>query len=101
MSLETQKHIDFKPEIFLLGIVPEIYSKEMIYLIVNVLTAARIVFAKNWKNKKIPMEEEVIKKIMDCTEMSKLIFEIREQEDKQFHKIWDLFYQWLDNKIWK
>uniref|UniRef100_A0A8C6X2P8 G-protein coupled receptors family 3 profile domain-containing protein n=1 Tax=Naja naja TaxID=35670 RepID=A0A8C6X2P8_NAJNA len=25
---------------------------------------------------------------------------LRDQEDKQFYKIWDLFYQWLDKKTW-
>uniref|UniRef100_A0A2D4M4I4 Uncharacterized protein n=1 Tax=Micrurus spixii TaxID=129469 RepID=A0A2D4M4I4_9SAUR len=100
MEKMTKQHIDFKPELFLLGIIPETYSKELKYLIVNVLTAARIVFAKNWKNEKIPMQEEVIKKIMDCAEMSKLTFEIREQEDKEFYLIWDLFYQWYEKKIW-
>uniref|UniRef100_A0A670XXR4 Immunoglobulin superfamily member 22 n=1 Tax=Pseudonaja textilis TaxID=8673 RepID=A0A670XXR4_PSETE len=62
----TKNHIDLKPEIFLLGILPEIYSKDLKYLIVNVLTAARIVFAKNWTSEKIPSQEENIKKILEC-----------------------------------
>uniref|UniRef100_A0A2D4LGD4 Reverse transcriptase zinc-binding domain-containing protein n=1 Tax=Micrurus spixii TaxID=129469 RepID=A0A2D4LGD4_9SAUR len=51
-----KQHIDLKSEIFLLGMVPEGYSKEKTYLIIHVLTAASIVFAQNWKNDKISIE---------------------------------------------
>uniref|UniRef100_A0A8C5RP48 KRAB domain-containing protein n=1 Tax=Laticauda laticaudata TaxID=8630 RepID=A0A8C5RP48_LATLA len=43
--------------------------------------------------------EEVIKKIMECAAMSGLTLAIRQQEEKEYFKIWDLFYQWLDRKV--
>uniref|UniRef100_A0A8C6XGU4 Uncharacterized protein n=1 Tax=Naja naja TaxID=35670 RepID=A0A8C6XGU4_NAJNA len=70
-----KQHIDLKPEIVLLGIIPDIYNKELKYLSINVLTAASIVFAKNWKNNKIPMQEEVIKKIWIVKTMAVKNFE--------------------------
>uniref|UniRef100_A0A8C5SSZ1 RNA helicase Mov10l1 n=1 Tax=Laticauda laticaudata TaxID=8630 RepID=A0A8C5SSZ1_LATLA len=51
----TKKHIDLKQRYFYWEFYLK-HSKELKYLLVNVLTAARIVFAKNWKNEKIPSE---------------------------------------------
>uniref|UniRef100_A0A2D4KE11 Uncharacterized protein n=1 Tax=Micrurus paraensis TaxID=1970185 RepID=A0A2D4KE11_9SAUR len=85
MWLEKMIKKDLKPETFLLGILPESYNKELKYLIINVLRAARIVFAQNWKNEKIPMDVEIIKKIMECAEMSRLTMAIREQEEKDYY----------------
>lgn len=41
-------------------VLPENYSKENVYLIIHVITAARIVFAQNWKTEKIHSAGQVI-----------------------------------------
>uniref|UniRef100_A0A2D4I807 Uncharacterized protein n=1 Tax=Micrurus lemniscatus lemniscatus TaxID=129467 RepID=A0A2D4I807_MICLE len=88
-----KQHIDLKPEIFLLGMVPEGYTKEKTYLIIHVLTAARI--AQNWKSDKIPIEGKVIEKIFECAEMNRLTLVIKEKEEMEYYMVWDLFYQFI------
>uniref|UniRef100_A0A670YQ47 DUF4209 domain-containing protein n=1 Tax=Pseudonaja textilis TaxID=8673 RepID=A0A670YQ47_PSETE len=62
-----KEHIDLKPEIFLLGIIPNKYSKKNAYLVIIVSAAARIVFAQHWKGKEIPTEENnKITKMLEC-----------------------------------
>ena len=51
-----KKHIDFKAELFLLGI-PESIDKQNVYLIPHILTAARIIFAQYWKNEEAPTDQ--------------------------------------------
>ena len=41
-----KKHVDFRPELFLLGIIPESVDKQNVYLILHILTAMRIIFAQ-------------------------------------------------------
>lgn len=47
----TKQNIEFKPEIFLLGMLPGSGDKEINYLIVHILTAARLVWAQGGKKK--------------------------------------------------
>uniref|UniRef100_A0A670Z9T5 ETS variant transcription factor 4 n=1 Tax=Pseudonaja textilis TaxID=8673 RepID=A0A670Z9T5_PSETE len=47
--------IEFRPEIFLLGINVGKYNKEIIYLIVHVTTAVRLALAQRWKSNDILM----------------------------------------------
>uniref|UniRef100_A0A2H6N7W3 Uncharacterized protein n=1 Tax=Micrurus carvalhoi TaxID=3147026 RepID=A0A2H6N7W3_9SAUR len=95
---DDKAHIDLKSEIFLLEMIPESYSKEKAYLIIHILTAARIIFVQNWKSEKIPIEEDVIRKILECAEMNRLTLAIKEKEQPEYYIIWALFYQWLEKK---
>uniref|UniRef100_A0A2D4IHE8 Uncharacterized protein n=1 Tax=Micrurus lemniscatus lemniscatus TaxID=129467 RepID=A0A2D4IHE8_MICLE len=81
-----KQHIDLKPEIFLLGIMPEGYDKGTIYLILHVLTTVRIVFAQYWKNENTPSDEDVIQKILDCAEMDRLTLKIKDKEDTEYYQ---------------
>uniref|UniRef100_A0A2D4NVC3 Uncharacterized protein n=1 Tax=Micrurus surinamensis TaxID=129470 RepID=A0A2D4NVC3_MICSU len=68
------EHIQFKPELFLLGIITEGHSKGTAYLILQVLTAARMVYAQYWKNQSIPPNREIIRKTTACAESDKTNF---------------------------
>uniref|UniRef100_A0A2D4LG50 Uncharacterized protein n=1 Tax=Micrurus spixii TaxID=129469 RepID=A0A2D4LG50_9SAUR len=98
-----EQHINLRPEIFLVGIIPETYvslhtSKDKKYLIIHVVTAAKIVFAQNWKNEKIPTEEDIIRKVLECAEMTRLTLAIKQKEQTGYYQIWECFYQWLEKK---
>uniref|UniRef100_A0A670Z8X3 Reverse transcriptase zinc-binding domain-containing protein n=1 Tax=Pseudonaja textilis TaxID=8673 RepID=A0A670Z8X3_PSETE len=45
----TKEQIDYKPEFFLLGISDRYLSKKTKYVIIHILTAARLAFAQCWK----------------------------------------------------
>ncbi|KAF7245551.1 LINE-1 retrotransposable element ORF2 protein [Varanus komodoensis] len=51
-----QKPLAFKPEIFLLGIVPENISKQEMYLILHLITVAKIALAQ-YRKKPNPMSK--------------------------------------------
>ena len=42
------------------------------------------------------MDQEIIKKILDCAEMDRLTLKIKGKEDTKYYQTWDLFYQWLE-----
>ncbi|XP_015265143.1 PREDICTED: uncharacterized protein LOC107109080 [Gekko japonicus] len=46
-----------------------------------VLTAARIVFARKWKDENIPTKEDIIFKVLDLAEMERLTYIIQEKSD--------------------
>lgn len=50
--------IVFKPEVFLLNMLPEDLVKKEKYFIVNVATAARILWMKYWKAEKTPAKKK-------------------------------------------
>uniref|UniRef100_A0A2D4LYR7 Reverse transcriptase zinc-binding domain-containing protein n=1 Tax=Micrurus spixii TaxID=129469 RepID=A0A2D4LYR7_9SAUR len=52
----TKEKIEFKPEMFLLEIMRGEYKKEIEYLIIHMLTAARITYVQNWKVKCNPTD---------------------------------------------
>ncbi|KAF7244640.1 hypothetical protein EYD10_09237 [Varanus komodoensis] len=93
-----QKPLTFKPEVFLLGIVPDDLSKQAMYLTLHVTTAARIAFAQHWKSEEPPTDELILKKILDCAEMDRLTLSLKEKEDTDFYQTWDSFYHWLEKR---
>ena len=76
--------VDFKSELFLLGIIPESVAKQNVYLILHILTATRIIFAQYLKNEETPTDEEIIKKILDCAKMDRLTLKIKGKEDTKY-----------------
>uniref|UniRef100_A0A8C6XLP4 Reverse transcriptase zinc-binding domain-containing protein n=1 Tax=Naja naja TaxID=35670 RepID=A0A8C6XLP4_NAJNA len=80
------EEIYFKPEFFLLGITTKIYPKETFYLMIHIITAARMTFAQNWKNTETPTEAELIRKIIACAEMDKLTMEIKIRKKRTITK---------------
>ena len=94
--VKFKKHVDFRPELFLLGIIPESVHRQNVYLILHILTAARIIYAQYWKNEGTPTDQEIIKKILDCAEMDRLTLKIKAKEDTKYYQTWNLSYQWLE-----
>uniref|UniRef100_A0A8C5SZ19 Uncharacterized protein n=1 Tax=Laticauda laticaudata TaxID=8630 RepID=A0A8C5SZ19_LATLA len=56
--------INHKSNIFILGIMSEKYSKDDTYLIIHVITLARMTFVWKWKAREISREDEVIDKFL-------------------------------------
>ena len=67
-----QKKLNFKPEIALLNIMPEITDKKIKYCLMYILIAARLLWAQKWKNEDVPTREELLKKLLDITELDTL-----------------------------
>uniref|UniRef100_A0A2D4KGU8 Uncharacterized protein n=1 Tax=Micrurus paraensis TaxID=1970185 RepID=A0A2D4KGU8_9SAUR len=78
------------PECFLLGIMSKKYNKDELYLIIHIITAARTAFAQNWKETDILSEDEVMNKILICTEMNKLTLEMKNKDESAYYAIWDI-----------
>lgn len=91
--------IDLAPETFLLGILKRAYGKKKRYLIIHITTAARLIYAQYWKEKGLPPEEHIIRKVFECAEMSKLTYEINEDENSDYYTVWEGWYKWMDDKI--
>uniref|UniRef100_A0A2D4PVR6 Uncharacterized protein n=1 Tax=Micrurus surinamensis TaxID=129470 RepID=A0A2D4PVR6_MICSU len=89
---------NMKPETFLLGMIQGNYSKGNTYLVLHILTAARIAYAQCWKNPEIPADNIIIKKILECAEMYKLTLKIKGKEVLDYFITWELFYKWLNDK---
>uniref|UniRef100_A0A8C6XN85 Reverse transcriptase domain-containing protein n=1 Tax=Naja naja TaxID=35670 RepID=A0A8C6XN85_NAJNA len=93
-----KEEIQFTPEFFLLRITKRTYPKDTFYLMIHIITAARIAFAQNWKNIETPTEAETLRKIITCAEMDKLTMELKNKEEMDYYKIWNNFYGWLDRR---
>lgn len=61
-----------KTEFYLLGLMEEDLQKKHGKLLLNMITAARIIFAQQWKEEYLPMIEEWIIKVIDLAQMAKL-----------------------------
>lgn len=45
-----------------------------------------------------PTEEMLINKVMECAEMDRLTYRLKEKEENIFFKSWNLFYNWLNKR---
>lgn len=91
-----KQEIKFNPELCLLGMVPTTSKKEEKYLIIHIMTAARLAWAQMWKSDKAPADHMIIKKNLECAESDKLTHKLKEKEEGKFALIWNKFYTWLD-----
>lgn len=64
--------IPLESKIFLLNIFPKGVCKEMKYILINMITAARIVYVQHLKSAVIPSREMEISKIYGVIEMDNL-----------------------------
>lgn len=92
--------IAFQPEIFLLGMVDVELERLCGKLIFNLLTCARIVFAKSWKCKQIPSIEQWLIKLLEVAEMDKMTSWMKDKDEEQTKKDWEIFYVYI-RKEWK
>ena len=61
------------------------------------VTAARILYAKNWKKSEIPKQEELIEKIREATKMDILSEVLKDCPIQKATERWDLLYKWLES----
>uniref|UniRef100_A0A2D4IQL6 Reverse transcriptase zinc-binding domain-containing protein n=1 Tax=Micrurus lemniscatus lemniscatus TaxID=129467 RepID=A0A2D4IQL6_MICLE len=72
----TEYQLELKPELFLLGRIKGKFSKQIQYIILHMITAARIVFAQSWKLENIPSEEM----------------------ESEYYAVWDKWYKWIAHR---
>lgn len=99
IKLMPKQEIEFKPEIFLLGLLANNMNTQSSYLILHVLTAARLVQAQLWKEGSPPKDDMNIKKILECAELDRLTKRLKGQEKSTFYISWNLFYDWWKAKV--
>ena len=87
--------IAYKPKLFLFNIVPESIEKEKRYLIIHVTTAARILFAKYWKNEATPTIQEFIAKVLEMADINILTEVLKDKEIVEVRKKWESLYNWM------
>lgn len=67
----------------------------MLYVII----AARLVYARMWKNPEIPSVEMWIEKLYEIVEMDVLTERLRDGEMERIQKLWNPLYEWLDERL--
>ena len=79
---------------FLLSMIPDNMDKSKDYIVVHIVTAARILYAKNWKSLTIPKQEDLIEKIQEIAEMDILSEVMKDYPLQKATERWDLFNKW-------
>ena len=87
--------IPFLPELFLLNMVTSVANPKFRYLIVHIVTAARMLYAQMWKQDDIPSKVNLILKIYELIEMDVLTERLREGNVKRRIESWQPFYDWV------
>lgn len=88
------------PEMMLIGLYFEtIKSRDRISLW-HLLTAARLQYAKLWKQREIPSTKDWIQSVIQMIEMDKLSRKAREQDSEGFKQNWDKVKEYIENR-WK
>lgn len=80
--------ISKRPEVFLLGLGFRQINKTDRTLLWYMLAAARIVYAKYWKQSEIPRMVEWLNKTIFLAEIDKITRKLREQLDTEFKEDW-------------
>lgn len=75
-----KRAIPFKPELFLLNIMPKIQDNKHKHLTVHIVRTARLVFAQKWENNAVPDINELIDKLYNTAEMDILTEQLRDGE---------------------
>ena len=66
------------PELFLLSMIPDNIDKSKEHIVIYIITAARIMYARNWKSSTVP-NQDLIEKIREIAEMDILSEVIKDQ----------------------
>lgn len=83
------------PETFLLGIEYNVLPKNFWSLFMYLTTAARLVYAQQWKNVNVPNKDDWLNKVLELAEMAKLTALIRDQYEI-FKKDWKPLLVYLE-----
>ena len=66
-------------------------------VVIYILIAARILYAKKWKKSEISKQEELIGKIWEAAEMDILSEVLKDCPIQNATERWDLLYKWLES----
>uniref|UniRef100_A0A8C7E3S4 Reverse transcriptase domain-containing protein n=1 Tax=Naja naja TaxID=35670 RepID=A0A8C7E3S4_NAJNA len=94
----TKQNLNFDPEVFLLGMINLKMEKKYYYLILHIITVARLAYAQNWKSRILLPDDILIKKIHDCAEMDSLTKKIKNKQDSEYCEVWDIWDKWIKEK---
>ena len=59
--------VPLTPELFLLSMIPDNIDKAKKSVVIYIVTAARILYAKNWKSQMVPKQEKLLEKIREVS----------------------------------
>ena len=77
--------------------IPDNIDKAKKAIATYIVTAARILYVKNWKSQMIMKQEGLIEKIRETAEMDILSEVLKDCPLQKATKRWDLFYKWLES----
>lgn len=80
--------LKFSPDVFLLNVIDFELEKKCGKILFYMLSAARIIYAQNWKSKIIPSKEEWTYKLLDMMEMDKLSRGLKNEKHNIFKEDW-------------
>lgn len=90
--------LGFKLDTYLLGLFSnkiEYKKKKCVFL--NITGIARILLAKSWKLKTLPLEGEIITMISETAELEKLFEYVNFGQMSKTLEKWDLWFKWRKN----
>ena len=77
--------------------IPDNIDKTKEYIVIYIVIAARILYAKNWKSPTVPKQEDLIEKIRETAEMDILSEVMKDCPLQKATERWDLFYKWIES----
>ena len=89
-------NVPLTPELFLLSMIPDNIDKSKQHIVMYIVTAARILYAKNWNSPTIPKQEDLIGKIREIAEMDILSEVMKDYPLQKATERWDLFNKWTE-----
>ena len=92
-----KKKLKFIPQLFLLGIITDCTLTET-KLILNLITAARLLVAQYWKKEELPTIQEWIMKLMNLAEMAKISAYLKDHSNERYKLDWKRWIDYIQNK---
>ncbi|KAK9397025.1 hypothetical protein NXF25_020386 [Crotalus adamanteus] len=93
-----RRRIKFTPQLFLLGIVSDCDSKEII-LMLNLITAARLLVGQCWKKESLPTLQEWFFKVSYLAEMAKISAFLKDQLQEKYLLVWKRWIDFIQYKL--
>ncbi|KAK9411116.1 hypothetical protein NXF25_002291 [Crotalus adamanteus] len=91
------RRIKFTPQLFLLGIIVDCDDKEII-LMLNLITAARLLIGQYWKKEFLPTLEEWFFKVSYLSEMAKILAYLKDQSQEKYLLVWKRWINFIQYK---
>lgn len=82
---------------FLLNIIPVMQCKKSKHLLIHIITAARVVFARYWK-KEVPTRSELSAEMLTA-ETDVLSERLKDNTNQKVIEAWSIFCNWLEQTL--